>query len=91
MVQLINSGIGPWAFIMAGAKTAPAHRFVTGIVLAVIFVLFTGIALAALLMSNNNEPMWFNLLALLIGLIVAVVVIIQLKEEESKSVSESVL
>jgi hypothetical protein len=81
--QLLNSWVAPGAFVLAGAITAPFHRFITGVVLTVLFSLVTG-ALLALRLTSQQEfstPLWWLVVSLIIGLVACIAACVQLHHE----------
>jgi hypothetical protein len=82
--QLINSIAGPYCFVLAGAKTAPLHRFITAIVLTVLYSLASGVLLTLVLTSQQqfSTPLWWFVTSLVIGLVAAIVACIQLHHKE---------
>jgi uncharacterized membrane protein HdeD (DUF308 family) len=83
--QLINSIAGPYCFVLARAKTAPSHSFVTAVVLTVVFSLANGVLLTSVLTSQRqfSTPLWWIVASSIIGLVVAIVACVQLHHESS--------
>jgi hypothetical protein len=81
--QLINSIAGPYCFVLAGAKTAPFHRFITAVVLTMLYSLANGVLLTLVLTSQRqfSTPLWWFVTSLIIGLVAAIVACVQLQAE----------
>ena len=87
--QALNSALGPWALVRAGAATAPHHyRFITAQVLAAVAALITVMLVGATLLGNlktGYKPGWIALTSL-ISLIALGFAIDQVKKDQKKSV-----
>jgi hypothetical protein len=82
--QLLNSWVAPGAFVLFGALTAPFHRFITGVVLTVLYSLATG-ALLALRLTSEQEfstPLWWTVASLIIGLVACIWACVHLHHED---------
>jgi hypothetical protein len=89
--QLINSIDGPYCFVLAGAKTAPFHRFITAVVLTMLYSLANGVLLTLVLTSQRqfSTPLWWFVTSLIIGLVTAIVVCVQLQAAELADATDS--
>jgi hypothetical protein len=56
--QFIGSILCPIAFVWAGAKTAPAHRFITGMVLTVLLTIAYTIAVVLTVSKHTHDTAW---------------------------------
>ena len=85
--QFINSIAGPYCFVLAGAKTAPFHRFVTAVVLTVLFSLANGVLLTLVLTSQRqfSTPLWWFVTSVIIGLLAAIVACVKVHHQEPRS------
>jgi hypothetical protein len=82
--EFINSVAGPYCFVLAGAKTAPSHRFITAVVLTVLFSVANGVLLTLVLTSQRqfSTPLWWFVTSLIIGLVAAIIACVQLHHQE---------
>ena len=90
--QFVNSVCAPYAFVLAGAKTAPRHGFAAGIALAVILAVLMGGVIAVSLIEarmgvyteRHSDPLWWLVVSSVIGIAVAIAACIQLHADESR-------
>ena len=80
-LQLINSAASSYCFVYAGAATAPKHKFVVGIVLAILFGIFIVAIATAGFFIKTTDPLWWLILAGVISLIAAIVAVVKVREE----------
>ena len=80
-LQLINSAASSYCFVYVGAVTAPKHRFIAGIVLAILFGIFIVVIATAGFFIKTSQPLWWLILAGIISLIAAIVAVVKLREE----------
>jgi len=79
-LQLINSGASSYAFVFAGAYTAPKHQFIVSIILATIFVVSMIGLLTLRIFVETSDPLWWLALAGVISIIAAIAAVKQLSE-----------
>ncbi len=82
--QAMNSIVAPWAFVMIGARTAPVGRALpTGIALAVLYGIFTGVVAALAVMATTlTAPLWWILLSAVAGVVTVVVTCVHIYRED---------
>jgi hypothetical protein len=80
-LQLANSFAGAYAFVFAGAHTAPKRQYMVGIVLAVLFSAFIIGLMVLRWFIKTSDPFWWLALAGVISLVALVAAVIQLKED----------
>jgi hypothetical protein len=79
--QVVNSVVGPLAFVYVGAKLAPRHQFVTALGLTVLHaVAITTIVTAALVSGRNGQPAWVLIGAAGLGIVATVILCYHLRE-----------
>jgi hypothetical protein len=81
-LQLINSFAGAYAFVFAGAHTAPKHQFIVGIVLAVVLSVFLITLPTLAFFIKTTDPFWWIALASIVSLVAVIAAIIQLREDK---------
>jgi hypothetical protein len=91
--QFTNSIAGPYCFVWAGAKTAPGHRHITALVLAVIHGVVSGFLLGLLIVvgSSGSTSLWWDILSYAVGIVTTIVVCIEFLRDEYTSVQHEVL
>lgn len=83
--QIINSIIGPYCLIMAGAKTAPDYHFIVAVVLTAIHLVAAGYIVTYAIISNNHvDPLWWLTLSMVFGITATIVACIQCHKNERK-------
>ena len=91
-IEIINSIAANYCFVIIGAKTAPKHRFVVGVILATAYTVF-GITVAATFLIIGGSPYltWWPipitsvvllLIVGIVGIIAAIGACIQLHRTE---------
>ena len=83
--QAMNSVVGPWVLVYAGARIAPrGRRFVTSVVLAVLFGVLTGaIAPLGLLLEHRSHPYWWFAVSAIAGIVTVIVACVQVQRSET--------
>lgn len=81
-LQLVNSFASAYAFVFAGAHTAPRYQFTVGIVLAIIFAAFLIALLSLGYFIKTTDPFWWLALAGVISLAGVVAAISQLRDDK---------
>lgn len=81
-LQLVNSFAGAYAFVFAGAHTAPRYQYTVGIVLAVLAVIFMSGLLYLAYSIKTTDPWWWLALASAISIVAVVAAVSQLKEDK---------
>jgi hypothetical protein len=84
LVQLWNSWTGTIGLVVAGAMTAPAHRFVVALVLTVLnAVWLTVIVMLSAISEQPTLPLWWLIVCSMIGAVSSVLVCVFFKETDS--------
>jgi len=81
-MQLVNSVAGAYAFVAAGAYTAPRYQFVVGVILGVLVAVGMTVLLYFSFWIETSSPWWWLLLCGVLCVVGAVVAVSQLKEEK---------
>lgn len=86
--QAINSILGPWAFVYAGARISPlGRRFFTSVALAILFGVFTGsVGVLAVISNVQSGQRWWLVASAVVGLVAAGVTCVQVQRSESEGV-----
>ena len=89
--QAANSVAGAWAFIYAGALTAPRGRqFPTGVALAVLFGVVTGSVLTLAASARElSHPLWWIALTALASLVTCIAACVQLRRRDDGEIGPS--
>ncbi len=86
--QFINSVAGPYCLVLAGAKTAPRHQFITSLVLAIVYATLIVAVVTLFLVQVQNAyqstAFWWLLICETAGIIAAIGVCLQLRDEEGE-------
>jgi hypothetical protein len=80
MLQLINSGASSYCFVAVGAITAPRHKFVVAVVLAILFGIFIVVVSTAGYFVQTSEPYWWLILAGVISLLGSIFAVVKMYE-----------
>lgn len=82
--QFINSIAGPYCFVIAGSKTAPKHKAVTAISLAVVFGVINGVVatLAAVRGGAQTGRFWWVIATTIVGIAASIAASVQVYREE---------
>jgi hypothetical protein len=80
-LQLINSAASSYAFVFAGAATAPKHNFIVGIVVAILYGIFMVVIITAGFFIKTSDPLWWLILSGVISLVAAIAAVAKLREE----------
>lgn len=81
-LQLVNSFASAYAFVFAGAHTAPKYQYTVGIVLAVMIVIAMTALLYLAYSIKTTDPWWWLALATAISIAAVVAAISQLKDDK---------
>jgi hypothetical protein len=89
LMQWWNSWAGTFVLIFAGVYIAPSHKFITAIILTVLYAVFIGAMLAAGFLSKlQSTPLWNLIVCAGISLFAAVISCLLAKEMEDARVRE---
>ena len=80
-LQLINSAASSYAFVYAGAATAPKHNFIVGIVVAILYGIFMVVIITAGFFVKTSDPLWWLVLSGVISLVATIAAVVKLREE----------
>lgn len=82
VAEIVQAVLGPWAFVMAGAMTAPRRQTLVAGILLLVVVLATGMALSLTLLvsTDKSDPIWF--VAMFVGIASAIYAVRQVYQEE---------
>jgi len=81
--QFANSVAGTYFLVWAGAKTAPRHRYVTALALAVLYGIFTGAVFTLAIERGlyQSAYRWWDILCYVAGIISAIVACVHIRFE----------
>ena len=73
--QFLTSIAGPYCLVWAGAMTAPRHRNVTAITLAILYGIFTGVVMTLVIERGMNQSTyrWWDIVCYAAGIIATIV------------------
>jgi hypothetical protein len=80
-LELINSAMSSYAFVYAGAATAPKHNFIVGIVVAILYGIFMVVIITAGFFIKTSVPLWRLVLSGVISLVATIAAVVKLREE----------
>ncbi len=79
--QLVNSVLGPLAFVYVGAKVAPRHQFVAALVLTVLHAVANAtIVTAALVSGRHSQPAWVLIGTSALGIVATLILCYQMRD-----------
>ena len=72
--QVVNSVVGPLAFVYVGAKVAPRRQFLVALALTVLHAVAIATVITAVLMAGTySQPAWFLLSTSALGIVATVI------------------
>ncbi len=83
--QLINSIVGPLAFVYVGATVAPRQHFAVALVLTVAHAIVNAVLVTAVLISGrHSDPAWVLVGACALGIAATIILCYQMRNAELK-------
>lgn len=83
-IQLVNSGLCGYYFVYGGTKTAPAHRPIVAIVLAVVYGIWEAFVVSTSIRVGDKDPsypLWWFIITTIVAIAAAIVASVKLQEE----------
>jgi hypothetical protein len=88
--QIVNSIVGPYCFVYAGARTAPRYSFVVAVTLAVVFAILNGSLLTLAFTSHRySRSLTWLVISCILGIAATILACVYFHEQDKQNTNDA--